>query len=245
MNNEAIFEIWVPRDGIWSLWARPILFAQMPESASGASFVRLSRDVSWAPAADEHAVLVVDLPGAESVWMGLSMAERGYRPVPLYNACTGPHEVIDQGPIIEVLRSGAEFLAALPLPDAPPVFLLDADRMRPTRPVRGGDFDNRWQVFPQDLPSAALLAERGFTRVVLIQRGSIAPQSDLASVLRPWQEAGMAIEAKDVLNLKPPHSIRIELPPWYRRAWQGLMSLLGMRQSPRAGFGYVVPRSHG
>jgi hypothetical protein len=245
MYNEAIFEIWVPRDGVWSLWARPILFAQMPESASGASFVRRPHEVSWAPAAGEHTVLVVDLPGAESVGMGLSLAERGYRPVPLYNACTGPHEVIDQGPIIESLRAGAEFLAALPLHDAPPAFLLDADRLRPTHPVRGGDFDNRWQVFPQDFPSAALLAERGFTRVVLIQRGSLEPQPDLASVLRPWQEAGIGIEVKDVLSVEPPKPIRIEPPPWYRRVWQGVVVLFGMQARPRAGFGYVVPRTHG
>lgn len=240
MNKEAIFESWAPRDGVWSLWARPVLFAQMPETVS-----RRTHDVSWAPAASERAVLVVDLPGAEAVWMGLSLAERGYRPVPLYNACTGPHEVIDQGPIIESLRAGAEILAALPLRDAPPVFLLDADRLRPKRPVRGGDFDNRWQVFPQDFPSAALLAERGFARAVLIQRGSTAPQPDLAGVLRTWQEAGMGIAVKDVLDAEPPRPTRIERPPWYRQLWQGVVTLFGMQPRPSAGFGYVVPRTHG
>src|SRR5260370_29959174 len=104
MNKEAIFESWAPRDGIWSLWARPVLFAQMPGSVS-----RRTYDVSWAPTASEHAVLVVDLPGAESVSMGLSLAERGHRPGPLSNASTPPHESIDQPPIIESLRAGAEF----------------------------------------------------------------------------------------------------------------------------------------
>jgi hypothetical protein len=245
MNKEAILESWAPRDGTWSLWARPVLFAQMPETASGASAVRLTWDVSWAPAATAHAVLVVDLPGAESVLMGLFLAERGYRPIPLYNACTGPHEVIDQGAIIAALQAGAEFLAALPLRDAPPVFLLDADRMRPRRPIFGGDFDNRWQVFPQDFPSAAMLTERGFTRVVFIQRGSMVPQSDLAGVLRIWQEAGMSIDAKDVLSAEPPQPTRIASPPWYRQLWQGVVTMFGMQPKPSAGFGYVVPRTHG
>jgi hypothetical protein len=245
MNKEAIFESWAPRDGMWSLWARPVLFAQMPESASGASFVRLPRDVGWAPAVGEHTVLVVDLPGAESVGMGLSLAERGYRPVPLYNACTGPHEVIDQGPIIAALQAGAKSLAALALHDAPPVFLLDAERMRPKRPIRGGDFDNRWQVFPQDFPSAALLAERGYTRAIVIQRGSWAPQFDLESVLRLWEESGIGIAAKDVLSAEPPWPIRIGPPPWYRQLWHGVKALFGMQQKPRDGFGYVVPRTHG
>jgi hypothetical protein len=29
MNREAIYEAWVPQAGVWSLWARPVLFGQM------------------------------------------------------------------------------------------------------------------------------------------------------------------------------------------------------------------------
>jgi hypothetical protein len=248
MQREALFEIWVPPGGLWSLWARPILFAQMPEAGSGPAGGEPWRalDVGWAPGAGEQTVLVVDLPGEESVRMGLALAGRGYRPVPLYNACTGPHEVIDQGPIIEALRAGAGYLAAQALTDAAPAFLLDARRMSPAREIRPRAFDNRWKVFPQDFPSAGFLTGRGFTRALLIQRGRTHPQEDLAHALCRWQDAGMALAAKDVAGGARPGPITVDRPAWYRSAWQRVLAVLGLRRGPRGGFGGVVPEpSHG
>src|SRR5437773_2260415 len=103
MEREELFDIWVPPGGTWSLWARPVLFAQMPPFSGqvpGDEAWR-SSDVEWAPDAAYRRVLVVDLPDAESVWLGLALAGRGYRPVPLFNACTGPHEMISQQAIID------------------------------------------------------------------------------------------------------------------------------------------------
>ena len=50
------------------------------------------------PAAGKF-VLIADLPGEDAVHLGLALASRGYRPVPLFNACTGPGELINQLPI--------------------------------------------------------------------------------------------------------------------------------------------------
>src|SRR5579864_6469451 len=176
MDREDVFAAWVPPDDAWSLWARPVLFAQMPVATDAAREPPSPRlDVSWLPGAAAAMALVIDLPAAASVWMGLAAAEKGYRPVPLYNGCTGPHEVIPQGEIIAALRAGAGVLAQQQLSGAPPAFLLDADRARPARPIQPGDFDNRWQIFPEDLPSPAVLRERGLTEVLLIQRGATKP----------------------------------------------------------------------
>jgi hypothetical protein len=246
MEREAIFAAWAPPDGVWSLWARPVLFGQMPSTTSDPP-LNLSWqaiDVSWAPGVGEKVVLIVDLPGKESVQTGLALAGRGYRPVPLYNGCTGPAEVINQGPIIEALRAGTEYLASLPLADAPPAFLLDALRMSPSRQIRPRDFDNRWKVFPQDFPSAAFLTWRGFLRAVLLQRGRKEPREDLALVLRRWQEAGITIEAKDVAEQAPPALIRVAPPPWYRRLWLRVLEFLGLDPRPSKGFGSVVPEPH-
>jgi hypothetical protein len=248
MNREDIYQSWVPPDGEWSLWARPVLFAQMPDAESERTPDEPWRtfDVSWAPSSSEKTVVVVDLPGEESVWMGLALAGRGYRPVPLYNACTGPHEVIVQLRIIEALRAGAQYLASQPLPGAPPAFLLDDQRMTPVSPVRPGDFDNRWTVYPQDFPSADFLTARGFVQVLLIQRRRLQPRADLADLLRKWQAAGMTILAKEFVPPGPPTPIVIGRIPWYRSAWHRLLEMLGLRRSPRGGFGHIVPKpSHG
>jgi hypothetical protein len=266
MNREAIYEAWVPPTGAWSLWARPVLFGQMsapPGPGPGPALIRWAWDLfgqtgeaageqpwlnlptDWAPPPAQNAVLILDLPGAEGVHLGLALAGHGYRPVPLYNGCTGPSELLDQGPILRALRDGAVFLAACALPAAaPPAFLLDSHRQSLPRPLRPGMLDNRWQVFPEDFPSAQLLGQRGVSRVIWIGHGK--PQDDLARVLRVWQEAQVALEAKDLTIAGPPRPLIMPSPPWWQRWWNRLRSWLGLQGRPRDGFGYTVPaRTHG
>jgi hypothetical protein len=247
--REDIYESWVPRDGAWSLFARPVLFAQMIEREGEPSGESLGApgDISWAPPVGSGAVLVIDLPGEESVLTGLALAARGYRPVPVYNVCTGPNEVIDQKPILRGLVAGAAELVALRLPaDAPPAFLLDSRRPGFGFQPQPHSFDNRWKVFPQDFPSARLLAARGFSRVLLVQRGQLHPQEDLTHVLRRWQDAGLVIEAKNVASDSPPAPITVERPAWYLRAWYRILTILGLKRGPHGGYGGEVPEpSHG
>jgi hypothetical protein len=267
MNREAIYEAWVPQTGAWSLWARPVLFGQMsatsdPDPAyptpirwawdlfgqtgrTAGEQPGLNLPIDWAPLHAQNAVLILDLPGAEGVHMGLALAGHGYRPVPLYNGCTGPSELLDQGPILHALRDGAVFLAERALPgDAPPAFLLDSRRQSLPRPLRPGMLDNRWQVFPEDFPSAQVLEQRRVSRVIWIGYGK--PQDDLARVLRGWQEARIALEAKDVAIAGPPRQMIMPPAPWWRRWWNCLRSQLGLQSRPRDGFGYIVPvRTHG
>jgi hypothetical protein len=249
MQPEEVYESWVPPGGAWSLWARPVLFAQMSpgEDPSPLAAPWSELDVGWLPAAAGDAALVVDLAGDDSVRTGLALAARGYRPVPLFNACTGPHEVIDQRPILLALRAGAPYLRALDLsPSAPPAFLLDARRLVPEREVRPGVFDNRWQIFPQDCPSAEALKARGVGRVVLLQRGRCLPRTDLADVLRGWQAGGIALLSKDLAVTAAPTALRVVPLPWYRVAWNRVLEAVGLRHSPPGGFGHIVPEpSHG
>jgi hypothetical protein len=249
MEPEDVYESWVPPGGAWSLWARPVLFAQMPpgEGQSPLAAPWSELDVGWLPAAGGETALVVDLEGDDSVRVGLALAARGYRPVPLYNACTGPHEVIDQMPILLALRAGAPYLRSLDLPpSAPPAFLLDARRLAPGREVKPGVFDNRSQVFRQDCPSAETLKARGVARVVLVQRSRWVPRYDLADVLRDWQGGGLAVSSKDLADAAAPAPLRVTPLPWYRAAWNRVQEALGLRRSPPGGFGHIVPEpSHG
>ena len=215
--------------------------AKVMGNVAGQSITFVPRRLNHA----QNAGLILDLPGAEGVHLGLALAGHGYRPVPLYNGCTGPSELLDQGPILRALRDGAVFLAALALPsDAPPAFLLDSRRQSLPRPLRPGMLDNRWQVFPEDFPSAQLLEQRGVSRVIWIGYGK--PQEDLARVLRVWQEAQIALEAKDLTIAGAPHPLIVPPTPWWRRWWNRLRSQFGLQGRPRDGFGYIVSaRTHG
>jgi hypothetical protein len=235
MEREAIHDAWVPTDGAWSRWAKPVLFAQMDI---------LSEAVRWVPSATGKTALLVDLPGAEAVHIGLALAARGYRPVPLFNACTGPGELIDQGPIAQALQAGAECLSALALPaSAPPAFLLDSRRKSVPRVLSSGMLDNRWEVFPDDFPSPQALRQRGVSQILLIHRGQRWPQPDVARTLRTWQQDGIELQVKDIGTNAGPRQLVVRPIPWYLRWWYGLQAGSLSEDRRLEGFGYIVRRS--
>lgn len=248
MTPEAMFAAWAPPDGIWSLWARPVLFAQMAPEAIAPELPPMP-DIEWAPASAHKTALVVDLPSEESVQTGLALAARGYRPVPLFNGCTGAGEVVDQQGILRALAAGARHLTSQQFAlDAPPAFLLDALRLRvaPGKSLSPGAFDNRWIVFPQDFPSARFLIGRGVTQALLVQRGQRESEDDLAHVLRRWQDAKIEIHAIDLADARPAAKITVARPRSYRAISYRADAALGLRRAGRGGFGGVVPEpSHG
>lgn len=243
MTNEECFEAWAPDGSTWSPWAKPALFAQLgrvtpsgAESAQGSGY-----DVSWVPEPRQRMAIIVDLPGAESAVAGLALARRGYRPVPLYNTSLGPAPVVDAEPIARVLEAGAATLRTIALPpDAPPAFLIDARRMRPPVLPGPGKFDNRWVVFPQDLPSATYLQSRGLGEVLLLHDAD-AVQDDLAHVLLRWRRAGIRILAAGPKDRGRPRELPVRPPSLFRRAWYRTLVLAGLRRNNAGGFGAVIP----
>jgi len=210
MNKDELFSIWAPETSLWSPWAKPVLFAHLEAALSQPATIQAEVDVSWCPPPSEKAALVLDLPGAEGVLVALSLP--GYRPVPLYNAVPLPFgepdldpltgravAAVNVLPIVGALRDGAETLSRMNLPpDAPPAFLLDANRSGGGRRMQPDEFDNRSVSFTTDFPSANFLASHGIKRVILIQRGRVDPQPDLLHSLRRWQDAGFLLERKQI-----------------------------------------------
>lgn len=247
MNEELIFEAWAPDEGLWTPWAKPVLFANLSRVVGDPVPVDSWRsvDVGQVPPARGATAVVVDLPGKQSVLAGLALADRGYRPVPLYNVNVGPNAVIDAGEIAGALRSGAEELRQMRIaPDAPPAFLLDSRRMRPIRTPAPGKFDNRWIVMPQDFPSATMLMSRGIAEVLVLREDESPARGDLAHVLLRWRRAGMSILGVDVKAGSRARELTIEPPSLFRRAWYRLIALAGLRRANVGGFGAQIPEEY-
>ena len=193
---------------------------------------------------DGRTALVADLPGVNSVETGIALARRGYRPVPLYNTSAGPSALLNVTDLVETLATGATGLREIALsPDAPPAFLIDADRMRPGVPSNPGCYDNRWVVFPQDFPSGTFLRSQGIAEVIVLHdRGGV--QEDLAHVLIRWQEAGIRILAVGPGETSP-RPFTAKKPSWYRRVWYRAIVVAGLRRNNAGGFGGVIPKASG
>jgi len=244
MTNEECFNAWAPEEGLWSPWAKPVLFAQPLDGLSpGLRSWPDPQDYLWLSHATGRTALVVDLPGVASVETAIAMARRSYRPVPLYNTSVGPSALVDVASLVQALVGGATTIRDITLsPDAPPAFLIDADRMRPGVPSNPGSYDNRWVVFPQDFPSGTFLRSRGIDEVIVMHDRGV--QEDLAHVLLRWQEAGIGIRAVGPGETSP-QPFTVKKPSWFRLAWYRLIVLAGLRRNNAGGFGGVIPKAGG
>jgi hypothetical protein len=242
MTREEVFDAWAP-DGVeWSAWTKPVLFAQWPDTVTPPATMPDWGEPNylWLPQAAGRTAIVVDLPAVESVRTGITFARRGYRPVPLFNTSHGPSPVIEIAPLVLELGRGARLLQTVSLPaTAPPVFLLDSNRMQPAVPPSPGKFDNRWVVFPQDFPSGTLLRARGVTDVLVIQQSN-RPQEDLAHVLLRWQQGGLRILSASPADTAP-RELTVTRPSWFRRAWYRAITAARLRRNNAGGFGAVIP----
>ncbi|HJZ92073.1 MAG TPA: hypothetical protein VKE40_14455 [Gemmataceae bacterium] len=255
MNREEVFECWAPAGSTWSGWVKPVLFAHLPRPLPSPPEIQ-THDLSWVPLAAEHVAFVIDIPGPASVELGLALAGRGYQPIPLFNACPPPvpdaqetvedPSVVDVTSILTALVHGCERLRQAALdPGAPPAFLVDANRQTPRRTVDVGAFDNRSVVFVTDFPSAAFLAGRGITKVILVREQATPPDSDLAYALGAWQRAGIAIEFKALSQPGAPSQYRLPRAGWLAGIRLRLSAWLTGRRNAAGEFGEFVPAASG
>lgn len=77
----------------------------------------------------------------------------------------------------------------IPRSGEPPVFMLDSLRLQGH--LLPGIFDNRWTIFPADLPTAKVLLANGIRQVIWVHRGPEEP--DITRLLRLWLKGGLEI----------------------------------------------------
>jgi len=255
MNKEEVYRIWAPSDAPWSRWVKPVLFSLMDSRFDVRGPIITRFNTQWVPSPRQVAI-IVDLPGEDGVLWGLQLARWGYRPIPLYNAlpfppsekmypATRPECTVDVVPIFAALYRDAPALDEIRLPvDAPPAFLLDADRRIAKRDPQPGTFDNRSVCFSTDFPSAGFLSSQQITQVILFQRGTDVA-GDLLLVLLEWQKAGIRLLRKDPVDSAPPKPVVLEPPSFLSGLWYRLSVALGLRRGELGGFGGIVPSGSG
>lgn len=243
MTPAEIWDAWAPTEVLWSQWAKPVLIAQIIDVGAmpGAKHDWQALDLSALPRPSDRSAIIVDLPGVLSLSYGLALGKRGFRPVPLYNGCAGPAAVVPAEHLQAAMVDAAKELRVMKLDvDAPPAFLLDANRLRDTGRVRPGQFDNRWMTFPQDFPSGVLLKSRGIESAVLLQDEDVVGE-DLAHVLLRWKDSGLRIMLQNRAAISEPRPLSVLRPPSYRALWHRALAALGLRRNSAGGFGSVIP----
>lgn len=239
--GRAAYAVWAPRESPWAAWVKPVLFAHATpvstvETAAEAAPPMLPATVR----ADPGTALIINLPGEQAVRTGLAAAQRGFRPVPLFNGCPGNAPVVPVlGIINELIGSmGALEMCALSF-DAPPAFLLDSRRKGVVQPS-AGSFDNRWLVLPQDFPSAGMLRTQGIGRVVVLTEPGVNLEEDLRHVLFRWQKGQIQILQQTTVD-EHAQDVTVQEPRGFGMWFQGLRARFGFRRNSAGGFGSRVP----
>jgi len=235
-SNLEIFKIWAPDNALWSQWAKPVLFMNKPES----SIHKLEiPELNWIQNLEKQTMIIVDLPGQSGVIESLALARLGYRPVPLYNGVDGRTSAIavKVGEIVTALFDGAELLAGYSIkPDAPPVFMLDSKRMNREVKKRG-IYDNRWCVFPQDMPSATFLINAGIRRVIV---HSDKIRNDLSHILLRYQKEGIEI---NICNNETLKKVNLKKPSKFKSLSYRFGAIFGLIRNSAGGFGGIMPET--
>ena len=145
----------------------------------------------------QDTAIFIDLPGKESIELGIGLAHMGYRPIPVFNGTDeqqGSQATTNTYLIESCLINGSQKLKNIKLKnDANPVFLLDSYRTNRYR-AKESIFDNSWDLYKQDIPSAEYFKQNGINKIIVV--GEVI-QPDLKKIFLKFQEKGIEIYITD------------------------------------------------
>lgn len=238
-DNLTTYKIWAPDNALWTQWAKPALFINEPSGQISAP--PEMPIIKWISSAVYNTMIIVDLPGKKGVEEGLALAEMGFRPIPLYNGVNAPSResmIVDVQEIAAALYSGAEVLSSLRIrDDAPPAFMLDSERMNGIAKEKG-KYDNRWCVFPQDMPSADLILSYGI-REIIVRSSEI--RNDLSHILCRYQEKGIKIYLSSMSE--PLREIKVHKPSQFKSLLYRFQVTMNLSRNSAGGFGCKIPEA--
>ena len=190
---ETTYETWAPPDSKWSAWVRPVPFIMAGKEEAVICTCHLEiPDIFYLNELKDDTAIILDLPSYEAILEGIVLAQLGFCPVPLYNGTyetKGAMALVDNHMLSPALIWSAEKLKGIKIEtDAPPVFLLDSNRLG--RKFKPEIFDNGWDICEQDMPSGDYLKEMGIKNIIV--RGDKI-HKDLAKILKKMQKKGISI----------------------------------------------------
>jgi len=197
MIGKEIYKIYAPIGAKWIEWIRPVPFVAIDTYNRKPTVDWLDRKIMFLKQYEQDTVIFIDLPGKESIELGISLANIGYRPIPLFNGTDeqqGAQATTDSYLIESCLITGSEKLKNLELKNnANPAFLLDSSRTNRYR-AKESIFDNSWDLYKQDIPSAEYFKQNGICKIIVV---GDAIQKDLRKIFFEFQDSGIEFYITD------------------------------------------------
>ena len=194
MTGKEVYKKWTPTGKRWVDWVRPVPFIGIDSPYQVHEFIDDSiPKIFYINNLSKDTAIIIDIEGVDSIKEGIALAHLGYRPIPIFNGTNpsiGVSSTTNNAMIEPLLVWGALELEKIVLEeDAPPVFLLDRNRLNRYK-IDPSIFDNSWDIYPQDIPSPDYFLQNGITKIVV--RGNQLSR-DLKKVLYPYQKKNIKI----------------------------------------------------
>lgn len=197
MRGKEIYKIYAPNGTKWIDWVRPVSFVAIDTYNRKPIVDWLDRKAMFLKKYQQDTAIFIDLPGKESIELGIGLAHMGYRPIPVFNGTDeqqGSQATANTYLIESCLINGSQKLKNIKLKnDANPVFLLDSYRTNRYR-AKESIFDNSWDLYKQDIPSAEYFKQNGINKIIVV--GEVI-QPDLKKIFLKFQEKGIEIYITD------------------------------------------------
>ena len=197
MRGKEIYKIYAPNGAKWTDWVRPVPFVAIDTYNRKPIADWMERKAMFLKNYQQDTAIFVDLPGKESIELSIDLAYKGYRPIPIFNGTDeqpGSQATTNTYLIESCLINGSEKLKNIKLDNnANPAFLLDSYRTNRYR-AKESTFDNSWDLYKQDIPSAEYFKQNGITKIIIV---GDAIQRDLKKIFLKFQEKGIDIYLTD------------------------------------------------
>ena len=201
MKGKEIYKIYAPNGAKWIDWVRPVPFVAIDTYNRKPIANFLYRKAMFLKKYQQDTAIFIDLPGKESIELGIGLAHMGYRPIPVFNGTDeqqGSQATTNTYLIESYLINGSQKLKNIELKnDANPVFLLDSHRTNRYR-AKESIFDNSWDLYKQDIPSAEYFKQNGITKIIVVGE---TIQRDLKKIFLKFQEKEIDIYITDGYTL--------------------------------------------
>lgn len=188
MIGKEIYKIFAPADAKWVEWVRPVPFVAIDTHNRTPAVDWQDRKAIFIENYQSDTAIFIDLPGKESIELSIDLAYKGYRPIPLFNGTdeqNGAQATTDTYLIESSLINGAKKLKDIHLKnDANPAFLLDYFRTNRYR-AKESIFDNSWDLYKQDIPSAQYFKRNGINKIIIVSKEI---QKDLKKIFLNFQD---------------------------------------------------------
>ena len=201
MIGKEVFKTFAPEGAKWTEWVRPVPFVAIDKYNRKPISNWVDRKIIFIKKYEKNTAIFIDLPGVESIEFGITLADMGYRPIPLFNGTdeqVGSKATTDTYLIENCLINGYNKLKNISLEnDANPTFLLDSLRTNRYR-ARESIFDNSWDLYKQDIPTPNYFLENGITKIIVVGNKI---QRDLRKIFFEFQKKGISFFLTDGYNI--------------------------------------------